>query len=110
MDGKKRSICVFRSMHAFFAVFFISCLGYIYYAALTRVHGRLLLWAMAVLAGEGLAVLLNRGECPLTGIQHRLGDEKGFFNLFLPDALARRMVPVWVTAALVGYLLVWVRW
>jgi hypothetical protein len=110
MDKTTRNIYWFRSVHAFFAVFFIQCLAYIYYCAITRTHTWLLTMALIALLGEGIVVVLNRGQCPLTGVQHRLGDQKGFFNLFLPEALARKMVPVWFFIALAGFLLLWIRW
>jgi hypothetical protein len=109
MDKTTRNIYCFRSAHALFAVFFILCLVDIYYSAITRTHAWHLFAALSALLAEGLVVALNRGQCPLTGLQHRLGDQKGFFNLFLPDVIAKYLVPFWFCVALVGFLLLWMR-
>ena len=110
MAQTRPQVALLRAVHALFAVYFIACLAYMFYAAFARAHGWPLTVAMLSLALEGAVVALNRGQYPLTAIQRRAGDEKGFFNLFMPDALARRMVPFWFALALVAYLLVWLRW
>ena len=50
---------------------------------------------------EGVLVTANRGDCPLGGLQDRLGDPVPLFELVLSPSTARRAVPVLgaVTAA-----------
>jgi hypothetical protein len=52
-------------------------------------------------------VTANRGDCPLGGLQDRLGDPVPLFELVLSPSAARRAVPVLgaVTAAGIGLLL-----
>ena len=47
-----------------------------------------------VSAGEGLLVVKNRGDCPLGGLQERLGDPIPLFELVLPPRAAKLAVPV----------------
>jgi hypothetical protein len=42
---------------------------------------------------EGFLLWLNKGKCPLTSLQKKLGDDKGFFDLFLPPALLPFVIP-----------------
>lgn len=104
-----RKILLLRTVHGLFALYFIGCLAVVYVAAFTKVLSGWLTLATLSLAIEAVLVVANRGQCPLTGLQHRLGDNRGFFNLFMPDALARRMVPFWFTVAAIGFLLLWMR-
>jgi len=74
------------------AVFFYmcACLAYILYAGVTRDFGWLLVGAIASILGEGLALLLNRGRCPLTTLAEKNGAESGSVtDIFLPGVIAR---------------------
>jgi hypothetical protein len=72
-------------VHSLFALYFISCIGYVYYAA------------------------LDGGDCPMGPIQRRLGDESTFFELFLPPRLARLAVPFLGAVTGVGFVVAMVR-
>ena len=57
---------------------------------------------------EGVFVAANRGDCPLGGLQDRLGDPVPLFELVLSPSATRRALPVLggaVTAVGVGLLL-----
>jgi hypothetical protein len=54
---------------------------------------RLLRIAVATLIGEGMLVGANRGDCPLGGLQERLGDLLPLFELVLSPRAAKRAVP-----------------
>jgi hypothetical protein len=60
--------------------------------------------AIASLAGEGVLVVANRGDCPLGPHGERIGDQVPLFELVLPPRAARLAVPVLggVTALGVG--------
>jgi hypothetical protein len=102
MEARRGMILAVRAVHSLFTVFFLSCLGYVYYAALTRRRGPLLLGAAGALVIEGAVVAGNGGECPLGPVHRRYGDEKTFFELLLPPAAARAAVPVLAGVALAG--------
>lgn len=96
----------FRAAHAAIAAAFLLAIGYIWWCALTGRRGRLLRTAVAALAGEGVLVVANRGDCPLGGLQDRLGDPDPLFELVLSPRAARWAVPVLgaITAAGVALL------
>lgn len=66
----------------------------VWWCALTGRRGRLLHCAVMALTCEGLLVIANRGDCPLAGLQDRVGDPVPLFELVLSPAAARRAVPV----------------
>ena len=81
-------------MHAGIAGAFLLAIGYVWWCALTGRRDRRLGLAIAALAGEGVLVIANRGDCPLGGLQERLGDPVPLFELVLPPKAAKLAVPV----------------
>jgi hypothetical protein len=92
----------FRAAHAGISVAFLVAIGYVWWCAITGRRGRLLHAAVAALAGEGLVVAANHGDCPLGGLQERMGDPVPLFELILSPRAARRAVPVLGAITLVG--------
>ena len=97
----------FRGLHGLIAVVFLLAIAYVWWCALTGRRDRWLRAAVAALVTEGALVIANRGDCPLGGLQDRLGDPVPLFELVLSPSAARRAVPVLgaVTAAGIGLLL-----
>jgi len=97
----KPAVLVWRSAHALIAAGFLASIGYVWWCALARRRGRFLRPAIAALAGEGLLVGLNGGDCPLGPLGDRVGDPVPLFELVLTPRAAKRAVPVLggVTAA-----------
>ena len=84
----------FRTAHAAIATAFLLAIGYVWWCALTGRRGRLLRVAVTALGCEGLFVVANHGNCPLGGLQERMGDPVPLFELVLSPRAARRAVPV----------------
>jgi hypothetical protein len=82
-------------------VAFLLAIAYVWWCALTGRRGRLLRLAVGALTAEGMLVVGNRGNCPLGGLQERLGDPVPLFELVLSPRAARCAVPILgaVTAA-----------
>ena len=59
------AVVIWRSMHALISIGFLSSIGYAWWCAPTGRRGRWLRLAIASLAGEGVLVVANRGDCPL---------------------------------------------
>ncbi len=101
-------ITLIRSIHGIITAYFFSCIVWIYYSAIT---GRPNAWAILAAVSifiEGLVVVLNHGNCPLGKFHRRVGDQKTFFELFLPKPVAKRAVPFLGLVALFGiFLLFW---
>ena len=96
----------FRLAHAGVAVAFLLAIGYVWWCALTGRRDRRLLVAIVALAGEGLLVVANRGDCPLGGLQERLGDPIPLFERVAAPRAAKLAVPVLGAIAGAGIALV----
>lgn len=103
------AVLAIRALHTLLSLFFLSCLGYVYYAGIRRKRGRLLWGAAGALVLEGTVVSVNGGDCPLGPVHRRFGDEKTFFELFVPAPVARRAVPFFAAVAIAGFAMVLLR-
>jgi hypothetical protein len=96
---------LFRAAHTAIAAAFLLAIGYVWWCALSGRRGPLLRVAVAALIGEGLLVAANRGDCPLGGLQERVGDPVPLFELVLSPPAARRAIPVLGAVAAAGIAL-----
>jgi hypothetical protein len=88
-----RAALAFRAGHAAIAIEQLLAIAYVWWCALTGRRDRLLRIAVATLLIEGVVVVANRGDCPLGGLQQRLGDPVPLFELVLSPRGARWAVP-----------------
>ena len=72
-------------------------------------RGRLLRIAAATLIGEGVLVTANHGDCPMGGLQEKLGDPVPLFELVLSPRAAKRAVPTLGAITAFGLALLAVR-
>ena len=100
-DPLSPAALAFRAGHTAIAVGFLAAIADVWASALTGRRGPLLHVAVAALVAEGVVVAANGGDCPLGGLQDRMGDPVPLFELVLPPRAARLAVPVLgaVTAA-----------
>ena len=100
------AVLVWRVGHGLIAIGFLASIGYVWWCALTGRRGPWLRLAIAALAGEGILVVANGGDCPLGPLGDRIGDPVPLFELVLSRRAARRAVPTLgaVTAVGVGIL------
>jgi hypothetical protein len=82
----------FRVLHAAIAAVELLAIAYVWWCAITGRRDRLLCIAVAILIGEGVLVTANHGDCPLSGLQERLGDPVPLFELVLSARAAKRAV------------------
>jgi hypothetical protein len=94
-----------RAAHSLFSAYFLSCLAYLYYAAVARKRGPALAIAGGSLLVEGAVLAANGGDCPLGTVHRRFGDERTFFELFLPARAAKAAVPFFTGVTVLGFLL-----
>jgi hypothetical protein len=105
-----KKIFFLRVIHGLFALYFLACLIYLYYATLFSDINIFLLIAVLSLAFEGFIVfILNKGDCPLIHIQRKIGDNTPFFNIFLPARIAKQVVPALATLTWIGVALLIIR-
>ena len=101
-----RAALAFRAAHAAIAVEMLLAIAYVWWCALSGRRGRLLHMAAASLVGEGVLVSANGGDCPLGGLQRRLGDPVPLFELVLSPRAAKRAVPTLGAITAAGLVLV----
>jgi len=94
-----------RALHGAIGVGELGCLGYLWFCGITRRRDRWLALAIAVLAGEGVTLLVAR-ECPLGVFQRRAGDDVPMFELWFGPKAAPFAIPVFTVIALTGLGLV----
>ena len=104
-----RAAMAIRAFHAAIAVEQLLAIAYVWWCALSGRHDRLLRIAAATLIGEGVLVAANHGDCPLGGLQERLGDPVPLFELLLSPHAAKRAVPTLGAITAVGLSLLAVR-
>jgi hypothetical protein len=105
-----RAAMAFRAFHAAIAVEMLLAIAYVWWCALSGRRDRLLLrMAAASLIGEGVLVGTNHGDCPLGGLQERLGDPVPLFELVLSPRAAKRAVPTLGAITAAGLVLLVVR-
>jgi hypothetical protein len=97
----------FRCAHAGIAAGFLGAIGYVWWCGLTGRRGPLVHAATTALIAEGALVAANHGDCPLGGLQERLGDTVPLFELVLPPRAARLAVPMLGAVAACGIALTW---
>lgn len=86
----------------------LGCLGYLWFCAITRRRDRWLRVSIAVLAGEGTALVAARG-CPLGFFQRRAGDDVPMFEVWLGPRLAPLAIPAFTLVAVAGVVTAAVR-
>jgi hypothetical protein len=96
----------FRAAHGAIAAAFLFAIAHVWWCALTGRRGPVLRAAIVALTTEGTLVAANGGNCPLGGLQGRMGDPVPLFELVLSPPAARRAVPVLGAIAAAGIALV----
>ena len=104
-----RAALVLRAAHAAIAIEMLLAIAYVWWCALSGRRNHLLRMAAASLIGEGVLVAANHGDCPLGGLQERLGDPVPLFELVLSPRAAKRAVPTLGTITAAGLVLLVVR-
>jgi hypothetical protein len=104
-----RAALAFRALHAVIAVEMLLAIAYVWWCALSGCRDRLLRMSAASLIGEGVLVAANHGDCPLGGLQERLGDPVPLFELALSPRAAKRAVPTLGAITAAGLVLLVVR-
>ena len=104
-----RAAMSFRAFHTAIAAEQLLAITYVWWCALSGRRDRLLRIAAATLIGEGVLVTANHGDCPLRGLQERLGDPVPLFELVLSPRAAKRAVPTLGAITAAGLVLLVVR-
>lgn len=85
-----KKVFFIKSIHLVLFIFMCLSLFYILYGAVARIYDWTLLTAIVVILINGLAIVLNRGRCPLTTLAEKYGAENGAVtDIILPAWCAR---------------------
>ena len=106
-----KHVTALRIFHGVLTIFFALCLLYLFIVGFTgSVDKTLFTIAIISLAAEGIAVFaFNQGNCPLIHVQKKIGDEKPFFELFLPPKQAKLAIPVFAALTIIALALILLR-
>ncbi len=104
MENKK--VFAIKLVHSIIFFFMVACLCYILYCAVAGRYDWTLLLALLAIVVEGLALLLNRGKCPFTGLAEKYGSANGAVtDLFLPVWFTRHVFKIAVVVAIIELIL-----
>lgn len=106
MDKVNARIFIIKLVHSIIFFIMVFCLIYILYCAVTGRYDWTLLLALGTLSAEGIALLLNRGTCPLTALAVKLGAASGSVtDIFVPMWCARHTFKISVVVVIIE--LIW---
>jgi len=84
-----------------------TCIFYVFYAGISGIKGTFLTISIIAVGIEGIILLLNKGQCPLTNLAVKYGDNyERFFDSFLPKKITPFVVPGLTVIFLVGLVFV----
>lgn len=87
-----KRVFLIKFIHSILFWLMAFCLFYILYCAISRTYDWTLLTAVGIIILEGLSLVFNRWECPLTTLAEKYGAEKGSVtDIFLPIWCARNV-------------------
>ena len=95
-----------KSIHSTIFIFMSSCLIYILYCGVTKTYNWIVFAAIMAIFIEGLALLLNHWQCPLTSLARKYGDEKGSVtDMFCPKWFVPHVFKVSTVLFVIGLVL-----
>jgi hypothetical protein len=81
----RQKLFLIKTIHTAFFIFFSSCLAYVFYSGITKTYDLILVLAIGAILIEGLILLPNKWQCPLTNLARKYGDETGrVTDIFFP--------------------------
>lgn len=100
-----RKLFFIKLVHTVVFVFMSVGVFYVFYAGLTKTYNWLLVLPIVAVLIEGIVLLVN-GECPLTTLARKYGDEhRRFSDIFLPSWFTPFIAPIFTTLFFVGIVL-----
>jgi hypothetical protein len=78
----------------------------VWYSGITGTINSWFYLATGLLALEGIIIALNRGYCPIIYLHRWYGDEKRFYELFIPERFAKYAFVFLFGVIVAGYALV----
>ncbi len=95
-----------KFFHTLIFVLASLCIMYIVYCGIAGKITRYLWMAMGIIFSIGIIHAANGFECPLTTLVHQLTGRRDVADIFLPDWLARNIMPVSTAIFVIGVVLI----
>jgi hypothetical protein len=99
-------IFLLKLVHTFIFFCAAACILYVLYCGLFGKKGRYLWWAAAFVFTIGVIFAANGLECPISTLIYKLAGRRGIPDIFLPDWIATKIMPVSTPIYTISLLLV----
>ena len=98
-----------KSIHIIIFFFMSSCAIYVLYCGITKTYNWTLFLAISAILIEGVVLLFNHWQCPLTNLAKKYGDEKGSVtDMFYPKWFVPHVFQFHTVLFVIGLvLLIW---
>lgn len=85
MSKDRNKLFIIKLTHTVIFLFMSACIVYILYAGITRTYDWYLLAAISLVLIEGMVLIINHWQCPLTELARKYGDTRGSVtDMFYP--------------------------
>jgi len=102
-----KKLFLIRLFHTFIIVGMATFILFVFYAGVSGARGKFLTASIIAVALEGIVLLLNKGQCPLTKLAVKYGDSyERFYDSFLPKKYTPFVVPGLTIIFIIGFVLV----
>lgn len=82
---RNNKVFFIKSIHTILFLLMSSCIIYVLYCGITKTYNWILLLAIGFVLLEGIVLIVNHCQCPLTNLAKKYGDEKGTVtDMFYP--------------------------
>ena len=109
MLGNRLSLI--KSIHAILFILMSFCIVYIFYCGITKTYNLILFIAIGSILVEGLVLLLNNWQCPLTNLAREYGDETGrVTDMFFPAWFVPHVFQSCTALFIIGVVLLVIRY
>lgn len=85
MENSQHKLLVVKLVHATLFILMSGCVVYTLYSGIARNYHWTLFLAIGVIVVDGMVLMLNKWQCPLTSLAKKLGDDTGrVTDIFFP--------------------------
>ena len=95
---RERTVFVLKLVHAVIFLMMVAAMCWIFYAAVARRYDWILVAALGLICLEGIALIFNRLQCPITTLVKKYsGADVAVSDIFLPGWCVRYTFPIATT-------------
>lgn len=110
MKGEVQKLVLVKTIHTIVWAIMVAAICCILYAGVSGTVTHVTYISVGLMVFEGLALVVGKGNCPLTPIARQYSDsQKANFDIYLPEWLARHNKTIFGALLVVGLLLLVLR-